>query len=267
MTTVSVPVPAKTVTVPAVTPPPLQVSITSPGEASVSGSLSVPEVTPPPVLVPAYTVPYAIQTADAVATLQAEGYTVTPPSTSPVNPPPPVNPSPPASGADLVLSNGQLNKASYWVGDFSYDLGSETYGATAPDGSTALKIVANSNGSPPGGGGWQPYYQTPGAAQAGGFTPLAFLNVTMWATRPQQEWLYGVQGTGDQVIPGASPPAAGTQFNATAIGSWQTYKLPVSVPAGATIEKFRIQDQLPWVNSSESAGNTWYVKDAWWSAT
>jgi hypothetical protein len=181
---------------------------------------------------------------------------------------------PPPAAADIVLSNGLLNK-TYWPADWSYGGLTPTYGFTNPvDGAACLKLASN-----PEGGGWLPFYQPNPAVPAGGYTPNKFLNLEMMATWVDQQWLIAVEGTGDVVIPGSnvfnfSADASGALVTnappGPVINTWVKYKIPVSAMnlGTATIEKFGVQDQIMWgpINN-KNPGNVWYVKNAFFSAT
>lgn len=208
----------------------------------------------------------SITVADAamIAALQADGYIVTLAPPVVVTPPPPTPPAA-ATGGDVVLTDGILNKLFGWVADWSFGVASVTYGATAPDGTKCLEIESN---AAQGGGGWLPYFIIPGQSNAGGFPPLPFLNLTMQATRAGQTWVTGVDGTGDVALPGV-PGSIPVNASPPAVNAWVTYKVAMPIPAGDTIEKFEVADQMPWVAATKAnaPGNIWRIKDAWWSTT
>jgi hypothetical protein len=187
-------------------------------------------------------------------------------------PAPVPTPAPPPTGLPtgeaLVLSAGALNKA-FWPGDWSYGGPTLAYGALDPTGVRCLKVTAQMTGIPPGGGGWQPYFVLPGQTAAGGLSTALFthLVVNLKPTRAGQTWLSAVKGAGDVAVPGSVAVNIEAFGPAPQVGVWGTYKIPLGASGynlgGALIEKFMVQDQMPWTDAATSAGNEYYIGDAY----
>lgn len=186
---------------------------------------------------------------------------------------PPVSPPViPPTGADnqnpVVVSNGKNN----WTGNFNYSGAQEKDSVTAPDGSVAMSITGTSTtNTPPGGGGFQPYYQVPDVSTGDHFAtaPYKFLVFELMPTQTGQSWSSGMEGANDQPIPGVglNPPVESFGPVPTP-GVWGTYKVPLGAGgfglAGQQILKFNLQDQI---TAAVRLNNTYYIKTIFFSAT
>lgn len=254
--TVSIPL---TVTV--INPTSTAAGVVTVAVGATSTTVSIPAVTPPVVVVP-------------------------PP------PPPPVITPPPVLSASCS-GNVILNGKSQWTGNFNYGGIIETDGATAPDGSIAVKFTATA--LPAGGGGYLPICQNPaGSKNVFDTTPYKFVNLTLMATRPGQAWQLVrpdiFSPGGDMAVPGSVSLDIGVSGQVP-INTWVTFKYAlgacppavtpapavpcsggVNLPVGENIWKFGVQDQMYWVAGQNAAatalgaGNVWYAKDIHFSA-
>lgn len=181
---------------------------------------------------------------------------------------PPSNPALPPVG--LLNSKGQpldvfANGKNFWTGNFNYGNVVETDNVTAPDGTAAVRVTAQTGGNPPGGGGIQPEFGP--AKGPGNFdtTGLNFLYYYLWPTRAGQVWLSGFNAAGD--VPVGNTIQDLSKYGKVVVGQWCEFRVPVAdiLPAGTQLLKLTIQDQMSYSNPINAAGNVYYIGRLVWS--
>jgi len=212
-------------------------------------------------------VAYAIQLADAIATVEAAGGTVTmpaptpPPSTLPSGAlPAPLNlPAGPYSLSgtpNVIFAGGVLN----WDDDFSY--GGLTHSIVADPLGTGRKVLKCV--TPQGTGGVQPGYQNPpGSGNVFPTAGIAFLNVDIMVTTANNTFVSACLGAGDAAIPGAQEVTVQNFGGPLTVGAYVRYKIPTGAAGynlgAASVLKTMLQE------NDVLVGNEYFIDNWFWS--
>lgn len=189
---------------------------------------------------------------------------------------------PPISGLPAVGSLNSIgqpndiyaNGKNLWTTNFNYGGVTETDSVKAPDGNVAIKVTAQTGGSPPGGGGMLPVMgHSPDGPGNFNTTGLNFITYVFWPTRTGQTWQgnFAIPGVTDTLAPGVSLPQIEKFCTPLILNQWNICKVPfasIGLKSGTVLVKIGIQDQMPYgADPQNAAGNVYYIYRVFFSAT